>query len=588
VERPTYQNQTPLETRRLGNVAITAPFLERMKVRQIIDQHLPGDDKLEFSYGQIIELLVAARLSGPTPLSGIQDWAEESGADLLYAIPNEKLNDDRFGRALDQFFTQRHSILGQLALHVCETFGISLNKLHYDPTHLFFTGEYENAQPREQRMSQYDNQGNLISVCCDGDLPAAHITKGKPLADAPIGSRMVHLGIGTFVDELGPVPLSAHMMDGNENGHAGIEEHLGLITKHLQPQTLIKVSDRGTFSVGHLQRIVSQGFDAICSAPWNDVSKLFDEKFESLQWYESSYLSIEQRRRRDRKSTLPLEHYQIASTPYTFKGSASTPSVDTRVIFVYSTADVKAVAKQRAKQLNKIKIALEKCRLNVQRRGAYSDCESVTRRMAKLLAKGQVAKHVTWNMVPLSKEDQTNKAVQGRGNRQPTHQFKYTINETMLEEEAHYDGYSAIVTTLKAQDESDDDVFLDFRQQTYSELANRTLKNPKQLAVRPVFLQTPERVEALAFALVIALMTHYLIQREYRKHATADPDATEKDKTRTADKIFLAFRSYCLVLEKEGRERYIYPTALNERQRNIINRLSIPPPSRFLKNKFAA
>src|SRR5262249_11541517 len=59
----------------------------------------------------VLSLLLAARLCQPTALINIPAWAERTGADLLWDIPAESLNDDRLGRALDAFFTQRHSIL---------------------------------------------------------------------------------------------------------------------------------------------------------------------------------------------------------------------------------------------------------------------------------------------------------------------------------------------------------------------------------------------------------------------------------------------------------------------------------------------
>ena len=76
----------------------------------------------------------------------------------------------------------------------------------------------------------------------------------------PPESKCLHLGVATYVDEFGGVPLFAHVMDGNENGRSGIDEHLGLMVKHLKPKSLLKVSDRGTVSVAHLARIRANGF----------------------------------------------------------------------------------------------------------------------------------------------------------------------------------------------------------------------------------------------------------------------------------------------------------------------------------------
>ncbi|MBW3598700.1 MAG: DUF4277 domain-containing protein [Planctomycetes bacterium] len=75
---------------------------------------MPTDRQAEFAHGNVLTLLVAARLYHPVALVNVGAWAAESGAD----IPPENLNDDRLGKSLDALSTQRHSILAAIALHV--------------------------------------------------------------------------------------------------------------------------------------------------------------------------------------------------------------------------------------------------------------------------------------------------------------------------------------------------------------------------------------------------------------------------------------------------------------------------------------
>ena len=113
----------------LGPLALLHPLLERLQVADIIDRHLPPDPQLEFSHGQVLSLLLAARLASPTALVNIPAWAEKTGADILWNIPAAKLNDDRLGRALDAFFTQRHSILACVAEQVLRTAKLSRQRI---------------------------------------------------------------------------------------------------------------------------------------------------------------------------------------------------------------------------------------------------------------------------------------------------------------------------------------------------------------------------------------------------------------------------------------------------------------------------
>jgi len=270
-----YGNQTDVEGAALGALAVIEPMIQRINLAGVINQHLPADVQAEFDHGTVLSLLTAARLYSPVALSNVADWAQNSGADILWNIPVEKLNDDRLGRSLDAFFTQRHSILATLALHVAATFDIPLNRLHYDPTHILFTGAYGAAAPREEP----DDGKTLI----DAALDPAHITKGRTMDDAPKGTRMVHAGLTTFIDELGPLPIFGHTIDGNQNGRTGIRQQLALIRKLLKPQKFTMISDRGTFSVAHLLRLREAKSYAICSVPWADVKSLFHKQRKVLK-----------------------------------------------------------------------------------------------------------------------------------------------------------------------------------------------------------------------------------------------------------------------------------------------------------------
>ena len=121
-----------------GPLALIAPLLQRLDIAPIIDQYLPPDPQLAFSHGRILSLLLAARLCQPTALVNVPAWAERTGADLLWDIPADSLNDDRLGRSLDAFFTQRHSILTAVAAQAIHHAELSLDRVHFDPTHLVF------------------------------------------------------------------------------------------------------------------------------------------------------------------------------------------------------------------------------------------------------------------------------------------------------------------------------------------------------------------------------------------------------------------------------------------------------------------
>jgi len=575
-----YGNQTNSEARRFGALAVVFPLIERMNVMSIINQHVPADPQAEFDYGTTLSLLMAARLSSPMALSNVASWASDTGADILWGMPPEKINDDRLGRALDAFFQQRHSILASLALHVSQEFGVPLSEVHYDPTHILFEGEYEQAAARTSGVIA--RTGKKQTVRSNDQLAPAHITKGRATDDAPKGSLMIHAGLCTYVDELGPLPLFGHTVDGNQNGRTAVDEQLALLCKHLKPAQLTMISDRGTFSVGHLLRLRAAGHsNAICSAPWGEFRELFDKHRETLSWNEASYLSMEQQRRRDTGSLLPREHYKLAVLRHKLKDDKTNQEITCRVIFVFSTADQKVVRKQRKKQIDSIREGLEKTQKNVRRAGPYSDEDSVARRVARLIGNKDAAKYFSWKMTKLSKREQEKLPKPGRGCRIPTHRFEFTFDEQAWRTDEQYDGYSVVVTTVPASRASADQVFTKFKQQIYSEQVNRSFKGP--LAVQPVFLKTPERVEALVFLLMAVLMLYYLLQRLYRQ--SVPEEAPQKEHRTTTRKILAAFSSYTLLVHHHRLGCVVQPTALTTRQREILQQLEFKTPAQILSQR---
>ncbi len=74
MDTPTwYGNQADanVEGRNIGTLAVIAPLLERMNVAEIIDQHLPADPQAEFHYGNILSVLIAARMFSPLGLINV-------------------------------------------------------------------------------------------------------------------------------------------------------------------------------------------------------------------------------------------------------------------------------------------------------------------------------------------------------------------------------------------------------------------------------------------------------------------------------------------------------------------------------------
>src|SRR4030081_3807676 len=115
-------------------------------------------------------------------------------------------------------------------------------------------------------------------------------------------------------------------------------------------------------------------------------------------------------------------------------------------------------------------------------------------------------------MVPHTPEEQPAPTVPARGCHRPSYRFVFHYDEAAALAEARYDGFSVLFTTAPLG-RSADDLFTEFKQQSFLETLHHQLKTP--LAVRPVFLKSPHRVEALVCLLHIALQVYQVLERRY-------------------------------------------------------------------------
>jgi Domain of unknown function (DUF4277) len=549
-----------------GPLALIEPLLDQLDIEAIIDRHLPPDPQLEYSHGQVLRVLLAARLCQPTALINVASWAQKSGADIFANIPADKLNDDRLGRALDAFFEQRHSVLGSITAQALQLTGLPLQRLHFDTTDVVLYGAYESSTPRPGWPEAVPFSGDQL-------LPPAHLCHGYTS-----DHKMIQAGQLAIVDDRGAVPVLGHCLDGNRNGHPAIRETFLLAQQHLPlPSDVLMISDRGTCSGEHIARLHGHGYAALCAAQWQDYRAIYDAKVDQLHWQEASSLSLEQQRRRTSNSTLPREHYELAVLTHEFTDPSNRQKIPARLIFVYSSADERACRQRRQQNIAKIQAGLAALQAKLQRGHPQCTAASITRQVVQLLGKKEAARYFTWQLVPLTRAEQAALPPPKAGHRRATQRLQFSFDAAAAEANEGHDGLAVLVTTAPIT-HSADLLFSQYKQQNYVELLHHQWKTP--LAVSPVFLKSPRRVEALVCLLQVALQAYQVLERLYRQNVP--PEEAQADKRLTTERMLRIFQVYGLCVEQTTVGRVVHTTRLSNRQKQILNRLRFPTPAQIL------
>ncbi len=137
----------------LGALPVVAEFARRLDIAAIVNRACPVRDLALLTHGQVIEALVANRLTSPTPLVHVQDWAAAWVTEEIFGIDPAALNDDRIGRALDAIAPELEGIVGSVGATAIAAFGLDVARLHWDTTSISLYGDYRDALERFRRAT---------------------------------------------------------------------------------------------------------------------------------------------------------------------------------------------------------------------------------------------------------------------------------------------------------------------------------------------------------------------------------------------------------------------------------------------------
>jgi len=200
-----------IEVRFVGGIALAKAMTEAMGIQRTVDLHCPPDGRNNISHGQAIEMPVINVLTNPEALHHVEDRAKKSGIREAYGIEPEYLNDDRL------------AIKSEIALSVCKQFGVPPGFLHWDLTHITFTGEYENQSPE-----------------------FVNIVYSRKNKQSPV-MKCVKFGMNVEVSNGSGVPVWYDLLNGKEGECKATVRNMENLKKYMKPDTLVRISDKGCF-----------------------------------------------------------------------------------------------------------------------------------------------------------------------------------------------------------------------------------------------------------------------------------------------------------------------------------------------------
>ena len=161
------------EAKGIGSVFLLKPLLDRLGLKELIDEICPLDsNRSEISVGEACVLAVLNRLHSPQPIYRFEEWANNISTFDLYGIPHKLLNESKVGRTLETLAANLDAIDFALLSLLVTKYDIKPSMCLWDSTSYYFEGKYSQS---ELLYNGYSRDGHPeckqanIGLCVDAD-----------------------------------------------------------------------------------------------------------------------------------------------------------------------------------------------------------------------------------------------------------------------------------------------------------------------------------------------------------------------------------------------------------------------------------
>jgi len=396
-------------------------------------------------------------------------------------------------------------VLNLVARRAIERFGISLAELHWDLTHLAFTGSYG-----------------------DQDEEYPQVRKGRTPEQTIV--RQVRTGLLVSAD--GAVPLIGESFDGGHADVSSVEPALvrldALRDALRQDHPPLVVGDSKLLSAGNVRAFETRALRFVCPHVKDGPMK---RRLAALD--EETLLPLAYRPERHKHHEL---RYLAREDELTIAG------VELRALYVLSLDDQDAARAQRERQLGRAEQEIERLNRGVPEKRRTT--EDVAGRARAILERRRVETLIRLSLVE----------------RDGYPQARIERDQEAIREAEQLDGRYCLVSNDRTL--SADELFAAYKRQHLVEGRFADFKGP--LAVRPVFLHNNRRITALVGVISLALLLYGLVERTVRRGLQTLP-ADERRLLQqrvgraTGRKIFEQLRTLTAVRVRDGPLRLAQP-----------------------------
>ena len=540
------------------HLPLVAAFLQRMGLAAVINAAAPSEMAVDL--GSVVKLMVLDTLSGRSPLYRLERFAASVDTELLLGkeVSVGAFNDTTLGRALDAIYEcGAGQLFSQVALGAAAAFPdeVDLRHLHFDTTSVSVWGEYaaREADGGPDDSGEGGGQGLRVTYGLSKDL--------RPDLKQFL-LQMLCAGRN--------IPILGGCADGNASDKTVNNAVLTSLSKHMARHGLgegafVYVADAAMVTPGNLAALGENLFITRLPFTYAEAERVVAEAVEEGPW----------------TSGPPQAPSSGSRKAATYRLCEQAVTIDERVyraVVVHSDAHDKrrqkkldralAASREQAGEALKAAAKVEYfCREDAEAAAAtlagarYHACECTVREQLTY-ARGRPPKNGARKVA----------------------KTRYVLEGRLVEREAEVArlrqvaGCFVLLTNVPTEGEmghTSAEVLSAYKEQHGIERNFAFLKDP--LIVNDLFLKRPERIEALGFILLAALLTWNLMEhvmREHLKHTASTISGWDRKPTSTPT-TFMMTTKFKGLLVARIKEEWHFTAPLSGEQLQYVQALGL-------------
>ena len=522
------ENELSLESLYVGGHPIITPFMERLRLREFLEEALgPPDRRFKLTPADSALVLVRNFTLSRHPLYGVSEWAERFDPGQLGMDKRQVrfLNDDRLGRALDKLFeSDLRSLMTRIIVNMVREFDIEMKRCHNDSTSITFSGAYG------QKTERPDGRRRL-------KIAHGHNKDHRP--------DLKQLVWSLSVSSDGAVPIHYNVYDGNVTDDTTHVETWDVLRRITGGADFIYVADSKLCTRDNMGYIDGHGgrFITLLPRTRKEDARFRKHILDSEIGWQVIWKRPPLRRKHD-----PREVFEAVEAP-------EPTSEGYRLLWYRSSEKWKRDERTRDNAVQSARQQITRLRERCGK-GKLKTQQQVSSAAEKILEETQTGE---WLRVEIEPSPACNYKQESPG--RPGGKTRYvrrtmikyepfaTLNEHNIRTSSAADGIFPLVTNIPPDEASPLDILKAYKYQSFIEKRHEQLKTLAEVA--PVNYKSPERIEAFLFLYFISVTIHALIERNARNamserkiHSIPIYPEERECRAPTADKILGLFESF--------------------------------------------